>query len=94
VSGVGAQRVAEPTSSTSRSPVGSAIGTLLVDGFYRANWKIAQEGTAATLTVDRFERLPGDSADAIDEIAAEATGLLAFVAPDSAERRVEFVPSP
>jgi hypothetical protein len=32
--------------------------------------------------------------DAIDEIAAEATGLLAFVAPDSAERRVEFVPSP
>jgi hypothetical protein len=61
---------------------------------YRANWKIAQEGTAATLTVDRFERLPGDSADAIDEIAAEATGLLAFVEPDSAERRVEFVPSP
>jgi hypothetical protein len=75
-------------------PRGSAVGTLLVDGFYRANWKIAEEGTAATLTVDRFKRLPGEGADVIDEIAAEANGLLAFMAPESAEHRVAFVPSP
>jgi hypothetical protein len=75
-------------------PRGAAIGTLLVDGFYRANWEIEHDPTTATLTVDRFRRLPGDAPDVVDEIAAEAAGLLAFVAPESAERRVEFVPSP
>ena len=35
---------------------------------------------------------PGDGANVADEIAAEAADLLAFIAPDSAERRVEFVP--
>lgn len=37
-------------------PRGTWIGTLLVDGFYRANWSIAVEtgAGAAGLTVDRF----------------------------------------
>jgi hypothetical protein len=73
-------------------PRGANIGTLLVDGFYRANWKLEHDDATATLTVDRVERLPGDGAGVVDEIAAEAAGLLAFIAPDSAERRVEFVP--
>jgi hypothetical protein len=72
-------------------PRGKTIGTLLVDGFYRANWKIAQEDGTATLTVDRFTRLPSDSSDSLDEITAEGTSLLAFVAPDVPERRVQFV---
>jgi hypothetical protein len=42
---------------------------LLVDGFYRANWRIEHDPTTATLTVDRFRRLPGDAADVVDEIA-------------------------
>jgi hypothetical protein len=39
-------------------------------------------------------RLPGDGADVVDQIAAEAAGLLAFVAPESAKHCVGFVPSP
>jgi hypothetical protein len=75
-------------------PRGAAVGTLLVDGFYRANWKLEHEETTAILTVDRFRRRPGDGADVVDEIAAEADGLLGFYAPESAERRVAFVPRP
>lgn len=69
-------------------PQGSAIGTLLVDGFYRANWKIATDDGVATLTIDRFTPLPGDPAGTLDEIVAEGTGLLAFVAPEASARRV------
>ena len=72
-------------------PYGNAIGALLVDGFYRANWKLAEEEEVATLTIDRFAPQPGDDPDAVDEIAAEGARLLALLAPDAAERRVEFV---
>jgi hypothetical protein len=68
----------------------TAVGTLLVEGFYRANWEIAHDDATATLTVDRLEPLPDDGAGVVDEIAAEAAGLLALVAPESAERRVQF----
>jgi hypothetical protein len=75
-------------------PRGKALGALLYDGFYRANWRIVEDDGGATLTVDRFVRQPGDGPAAVDEIAAEGARLLAFVSPDAVERRVEFIPSP
>jgi hypothetical protein len=73
-------------------PRGATVGTLLVDGFYRANWQSADADGTATLTVDRFAHRPGDPPDTADAIAAEAGALLAFVAPAAAERRVVFRP--
>jgi hypothetical protein len=73
---------------------GAAIGSLLVDGFYRANWRIVQTNGVATLTIDRVRRLPGDPPPAVKEIAEEGSRLLAFVAPDAGEHEVEFVPRP
>ena len=75
-------------------PRGRWIGTLLFDGFYRANWKVTEENSVATLIIDRFSRLPADASDAVDEITAEGTRLLTFVAPDADDHRVQFVPSP
>jgi hypothetical protein len=74
-------------------PRGRAIGTLLVDGFYRANWRVTEDDGVATLTIDRFARQPSDRPDVVDEIAAEGTPLLAFISPDIPEHRLEFVPS-
>lgn len=73
-------------------PQGRAIGALLVDGFYGANWKLTEGDGAATLTIDGFEPEPGDEADEVDEILAEGTGLLELLAPGASERRVEFFP--
>ena len=39
---------------------GRAIGTLLVDGFYRANWQLTEDAATATLTIDRFAPQPTD----------------------------------
>ena len=75
-------------------PRGKALGALLVDGFYRANWHLIEEDGVATLIIDRFARQPGEGSETLDEIIAEGTGLLEFISPGSAESRVEFVPSP
>jgi winged helix DNA-binding protein len=75
-------------------PRGRWIGTLLVDGFYRANWKIAEEDGVATLTIDRFTPEASDPAGALDEIVAEGTRLLAFIEPGAGEHEVRFVPPP
>jgi hypothetical protein len=74
-------------------PAGRTIGTLLVDGFHRASWKIADDDGAATLTVDRFALRPDDPPGTVEAIAAEGAALLAFVAPEAAARDVRFVPS-
>jgi len=70
-------------------PTGRWVGTLLVDGFFRAYWRI----DGATLTIDRFAPHPGDPAGTLDEIAAEGERLLDFVAP-AGDRRVRFEPEP
>jgi hypothetical protein len=75
-------------------PTGKWIGQLMLDGFFRAYWKITEEDGVATLTVDRFAPAPADAPDAVDQINAEGTRLLAFVAPDAGERQVRFEPSP
>jgi Winged helix DNA-binding domain len=75
-------------------PTGKWIGQLLVDGFLRAYWKILTEDGVATLTIDRFRSATGDPRAVLDEIAAEGERLLAFVAPDAAERRLAWTPWP
>jgi hypothetical protein len=75
-------------------PAGKWKGTLLVDGFYRANWQVVIDADAATLTIDRFNGLRDDPAGARRDIVAEGEGLLAFVAPDATARRIEFAPEP
>ncbi len=73
-------------------PRGTWIGTLLVDGFYRANWSIAVDAGAATLTIDRIAALPEDPPGTMDEVIAEGEGLLELIAPETGERRVAFSP--
>ena len=72
-------------------PLSGASGWLLVDGFFRAFWAIREEAGAATLAIGGFSPLPGDGPGAADEIVAEGTRLLAFLAPDARERLVRFV---
>jgi hypothetical protein len=69
-------------------PRGSTIGTLLVDGFHRANWK-AEDGT---LTIDSFTGEPGDPPGTRAAIEAESAGLLRFLDPELSEPRVRFAP--
>ena len=61
-----------------------------MDGFYRANWSLAEARDGATLTVDRFAARRGDPPGAREAIEAEAHGVLALVAPDAAAHRVAF----
>jgi hypothetical protein len=75
-------------------PTGKWIGQLLLDGFFRAYWEITEEDGVATLTIDRFSPAPSDVPDAIEEISAEGTRLLAFVMPEASQRSVRFDPSP
>jgi hypothetical protein len=72
---------------------GRSFGTLLVDGFYRANWGLGADGT---LTIDRFVPQPTDPPGTPEAIAAEGEGLITFLVPgaDAAARRVRFDPAP
>ena len=71
---------------------GRAIGTLLADGFYRANWQITEGGGDATLTIDGFVPQAADPPGSVEAIATEGDGLLAFLTSDANTRRVRFVP--
>jgi hypothetical protein len=75
-------------------PTGGTVGALLVDGFYRANWKLAETGGTATLTIDRLAHLPNDPAGTLEAVEDEADRLARFLAPAAADHRVELVPPP
>jgi hypothetical protein len=55
-------------------------GTVLVDGFTAARWKLEREKDAATLRVEPFRKL--SRADRV-EIAEEGAGLIAFLAENT-----------
>jgi Winged helix DNA-binding domain len=67
-------------------PSGALVGNLLVDGFYRAAWRI-EDGT---LTIAGLEERPDDPPGVLDGIAAEAERLLAFITPEASARAVRF----
>jgi hypothetical protein len=69
-------------------PRGTWIGSLLVDGFYRATWSLAEERDAATLTIGGFAARGDDPTGTTDAIAAEADALIGFIAPEAARRVV------
>lgn len=75
-------------------PTGGTVGALLVDGFYRASWKLVEERGTATLTIDRLASLPGDPAGTLDAVTDEAESLLRFLAPEADERVLRFEPQP
>jgi Winged helix DNA-binding domain len=69
--------------------LGGSNGTVLIDGFWRATWKITrQRGGTVTLRVEPFTEF---SAEQTAGVTAEATGLLAFVAPDAEAIEIKLV---
>ena len=60
---------------------GATTGTLLVDGFWRADWKIVKGPDLAVLHILPFQPLALGEADAV---AAEGSRLLKFAAPAAA----------
>jgi hypothetical protein len=65
---------------------GAAIGTVLIDGRYEADWRIVRAAGGATLVVTPSRALT-DAERA--EVATEGAGLLAFAVPDAhAELRI------
>lgn len=71
--------------------LGGATGTVLIDGFWRATWKIRRpRGGPVTLRVEAFTHL---SSEQMAAVTAEGTGLLAFVAPDAETSEIQFAAS-
>jgi hypothetical protein len=68
-------------------------GSVLVDGFVRAGWRIDREkgagGAAALVVVPVVPLSPAEEAD----VADEATRLLAFLAAAASSRDVRFEPA-
>ena len=71
--------------------LGGTTGTLLIDGFWRAAWKIRRpRGSPVTLRVEPFTEL---SEEQVAAVTAEGTGLLAFVAPDAEASEIQLAPA-
>ncbi|HEV8535258.1 MAG TPA: winged helix DNA-binding domain-containing protein [Candidatus Limnocylindria bacterium] len=67
---------------------GVNFGTVLVDGFVGATWRVTRKsGAAAILRIQPLDALRKRDKDAV---ADEGERLLAFVAGDARSRRVEF----
>jgi hypothetical protein len=62
-------------------------GTVLVDGFVRAIWKITRRKGAATLVVRPLFQIPTRD---VHDLTEEGERLLAFAAPDAVHRDVRF----
>lgn len=62
---------------------GKLAGHLLVDGFHRAGWQLAEQGGVATLAIDGLDRVP-------DEVEAEGRALLDFWAPEAERRELQL----
>jgi hypothetical protein len=68
--------------------LGGTTGTVLIDGFWRATWKIRRSpGGTTTLRVESFTAL---SAEQEAAVTTEGTGLLAFVAPGAGDSEIQF----
>jgi hypothetical protein len=68
---------------------GMLVGTVLIDGFLGARWKISRDRGQATLLIEPFQRLRKQDRDAL---AGEGARLVAFAAADAQTRDVRFGP--
>lgn len=77
-----------------RAPVftteGLFVGTVLVDGFIGARWRIVAGRANTTLAIDTFARLRRSDRAALED---EGARLLAFAAPDARSRGVRIARS-
>jgi hypothetical protein len=80
-------RILAGTGASGPFPTGRIIGSLLVDGFYRAPWKL----DGSTVRVERFALLEGEGREVADTVEAEGHALLELLAPDDPARRVELL---
>jgi len=62
-------------------------GTVLLDGFFSARWKITRQRDAARLIIQTFARLPKAERTALTE---EGARLLAFAVGDATTHKIEF----
>ncbi len=69
---------------------GARFGTFLVDGEHRGTWRIDRASDAASLVIEPFARLSTGDAE---ELAAEGTALLRFIAGTSPAGGVTFAPA-
>jgi hypothetical protein len=67
---------------------GGTGGTLLIDGFWRATWKIERAGEAARLRIRPFAPLAARHAKAV---VREGAALLSFAASDTTDHDVELL---
>jgi hypothetical protein len=63
--------------------IGGVAGTVLVDGHWRATWRLAGD----SLVIEPFDRLSNQDRA---EVGAEGLRLLGFIAPDAERPDVEF----
>lgn len=66
---------------------GRVLGSVVIDGFVRAIWKVERGKTRATLHVTLFE---AQSRAVLDFIEAEGLRLLEFIMDDASDLRVEI----
>jgi hypothetical protein len=64
--------------------IGGVAGSLLVDGFWRADWRLRDAGTLVVRPFDRLRRKD------ITDITTEGRRLLGFLAPAAGRREVVF----
>lgn len=64
---------------------GRSFGTVLVDGFVRATWRIRREKDTATLLVTTLDRLSRQDAATL---RTEGARLLGFVAPNARDHQI------
>jgi hypothetical protein len=69
-------RIVERPPTIGAWPSGKWVGSLLVDGFLRGAWKLAD----GQLTIEHFTPAPSDPPDTEDAVAAEGERLRQFVA--------------
>jgi hypothetical protein len=65
------------------------IGTVLLDGFAAAGWKVERKAKEATFVVDEFRPLAKKERRGLEP---EADALMRFVDPDAATRAIRFEP--